>query len=60
MTPYLETEQGLELVRLDGPDGGLAVVAPGPGLVVGLTQLNGFQKITQLGHSVIRKPRQKG
>ena len=34
-------------------------MAPGPRLVVGLAQLNGFQEITQLGHSVIRKPNQK-
>ena len=34
-------------------------MAPGPRLVVGLAQLNGFQEITQLGHSIIRKPNQK-
>ena len=34
-------------------------MAPGPRLVVGLAQLNGFQKITQLGHSVIWKPNKK-
>ena len=56
LTPYLETQQGLELVGLDGPDGGLAVVAPGPGLVMRLAQLNGFQEIAELGHSIIRKP----
>ena len=57
MTPYLETKQGLELVTLDSSDGGLAVVRPRPTLVMRLAQLNGFQKIAELGHPVIWKPK---
>ena len=57
LTPYLETKQGLELVTLDSSDGGLAVVRPRPTLVMRLAQLNGFQKIAELGHPVIWKPK---
>ena len=59
LTPYLETEQGLELVTLDSSDGGLAVVRSRPGLVMSLAQLNGFQEITELGHSVIWKSKKR-